>query len=220
MTHRPHQTHQPHPTLTRAALLATCLLLTACASERKSTTTAAPAPAPGVVAPSPAPAPAAPQPAQPTVATPPAPTAPEAPTQTYDLEARATHLKAATHAFNTQDFPTAIREYEAAIRAGADTSLVHFRYGYALHVTGRPKDALPHHLAATNIANPALKIDALYNAACAYALTGQRADALTYLTKAIDAGFKDAKQVAKDTDLDSLRDDPEFKKIIASIPTT
>lgn len=130
----------------------------------------------------------------------------------------AEHVQAGHQAFGAQDFERAADEYAAALAAGADTPLIHFRYGYALHVTGRPREALPHHIKATNIEVPALRIDALYNAACACALLNRKAESLDWLSKAIDAGFKDLEQVKTDHDLDSLRNDPEFQRLLDSIP--
>ncbi|MFC1806438.1 hypothetical protein ACFL09_05600 [Planctomycetota bacterium] len=46
---------------------------------------------------------------------------------------------------------------------------------------------------------------ALYNAACACAVMGQKPAALDYLKKAVAAGFVDFAHIAKDTDLASLR---------------
>jgi tetratricopeptide (TPR) repeat protein len=129
----------------------------------------------------------------------------------------AEHIRAGHQAFGAQDFARAAAEYAAAVNAGADSPLVHFRYGYALHVTGYPEQALPHHLKAVEIENPALRIDALYNAACACALLGRREQALSWLSKAIDAGFRDLEQVRTDPDMDSLRADAEFKRLVESM---
>ncbi len=128
---------------------------------------------------------------------------------------------AAGHAaFMMGNYDRAVEEYSAAVQEGADGPLVHFRYGYALHVTGHPDAALPHHVSAARIKVLALRIDALYNAACANALMGHRREALAYLDKAIKAGFRDTAQVRKDTDLDSLRRDSEFNRLIATMGRT
>lgn len=128
-------------------------------------------------------------------------------------------LTAADRAFETGDYAAATDAYARAAETAAGTPLFHFRYGYSLHVTGHPAEALPHHLRAIEIDHPALRIDALYNAACAYSLLGDRARAIEYLSLAIDAGFKDSAQLAKDTDLDSLRNDAEFRRLAARVAT-
>ncbi|HYE61697.1 MAG TPA: hypothetical protein VD997_06850 [Phycisphaerales bacterium] len=129
------------------------------------------------------------------------------------------HAVAGHQAFAAQDFERAAAEYGAAIDAGYDALIVHFRYGYSMHVTGHPAQALPHHIKAVEIPNPALKIDAMYNAACACALLGRKDEALSWLSKAIDAGFKDLEQVLQDHDLDSLRGNAEFQRLVRSIPS-
>jgi beta-lactamase regulating signal transducer with metallopeptidase domain/cytochrome c-type biogenesis protein CcmH/NrfG len=54
---------------------------------------------------------------------------------------------------------------------------------------------------------------ALYNQACAYALSGNRKAALEDLSKALAAGFDQPDLFRTDDDLDSLRDDPEFVRL-------
>jgi tetratricopeptide (TPR) repeat protein len=49
-----------------------------------------------------------------------------------------------------------------------------------------------------------------YNLACSLALMKRRADALRILRKAIELGYDDHEHMAKDSDLDSLREHPEF----------
>lgn len=53
----------------------------------------------------------------------------------------------------------------------------------------------------------------LYNAACAFASLGRKADALDALRKAWDAGFKDAEWTRRDPDLSPLHGDPEFERL-------
>jgi serine/threonine protein kinase/Flp pilus assembly protein TadD len=58
----------------------------------------------------------------------------------------------------------------------------------------------------------------LYNIACAFALEGQKSEAITTLGRAIDHGFGHWKWIEHDTDLDSLRDDPAFVDLLARKP--
>lgn len=55
-----------------------------------------------------------------------------------------------------------------------------------------------------------------YNVACAYALQGDKKKALRELQKAIELGFRDIDNMRADSDLESLRKEPEFQKLIAS----
>ena len=58
----------------------------------------------------------------------------------------------------------------------------------------------------------------LYNCACTYAVLGDEKEALTCLKKAIDSGYKNVREwVKSDPDFESLRENPEFKTLIAQI---
>lgn len=57
----------------------------------------------------------------------------------------------------------------------------------------------------------------LYNLACCYSLWGKLEPALTYLKKAIEAGFDDLTHMNNDTDLDPLREDPRFKQMMDAL---
>lgn len=52
-----------------------------------------------------------------------------------------------------------------------------------------------------------MRANALYDAACAYALKGKPDDALDHLKQAVDAGFKNRGHIEADADLASLRGD-------------
>jgi serine/threonine protein kinase/Flp pilus assembly protein TadD len=54
----------------------------------------------------------------------------------------------------------------------------------------------------------------LYNAACTYGVLGKKAEALETLKKSFASGFGNREWAAKDSDFDSLRDDPEFQKLV------
>lgn len=57
----------------------------------------------------------------------------------------------------------------------------------------------------------------LYNLACAYALNDQEDEALRELQAAVRAGFDDADHIENDPDLQSLRDDPRYRRIVDEI---
>ena len=52
----------------------------------------------------------------------------------------------------------------------------------------------------------------------AHALLGHKDEALQWLEKALNAGFRQDETLRGDTDLDALRDDTRFKKIVGSPP--
>ena len=80
---------------------------------------------------------------------------------------------------------------------------------------------------ATLAKTPNWNDDQWYDFACVYSLaSGKIADkkqeyadrAMELLQKAVQAGYKNASLMAKDTDLDPLRDREDFKKLLASLP--
>lgn len=130
-----------------------------------------------------------------------------------------TALDRANEAFERGDHAGAAELFRAAQAEGVNRAFLHFRLGYSLHVLGRIEEALPHHLRGSRISQPAIRIDCLYNAACAHALLGHADDAIRFLQHAIDAGFEDTDQVGHDSDLDSIRQDPRFVDLVAGIGT-
>jgi hypothetical protein len=120
-------------------------------------------------------------------------------------------------AFAAEDWERAVEAYRAALAVGFGHGTVHLRLGYSLHMLGRYEEALESHRRTAAVAHPELRIDGLYNSACACALLGRRDEAIEYFARAIDAGFEDTEQVSRDTDLDSLRDDPRFKSLADGI---
>jgi tetratricopeptide (TPR) repeat protein len=53
-----------------------------------------------------------------------------------------------------------------------------------------------------------------YNVACGYSLKGDKKNAIKWLEISIKNGFRKFKHMERDTDLDNIRDEPEYKKLI------
>lgn len=53
-----------------------------------------------------------------------------------------------------------------------------------------------------------------YNLACSYAMLGQTESAVRALRKAIELGYRDFRYMREDRDLDNIRHDPQFKKLL------
>jgi hypothetical protein len=75
---------------------------------------------------------------------------------------------------------------------------------------------------ALEAAEKVLKVDStdgtvLYNCACVHSIIGNKAEALKYLDRSLERGFMNIIDWAKDVDpyLQPIRDDPQFKAIIA-----
>jgi hypothetical protein len=58
----------------------------------------------------------------------------------------------------------------------------------------------------------------MYNIGCANALKGQKNEALGWLEKALAAGFTQEGLLSTDSDLDPLRGEPRFKKLLGAPP--
>jgi len=56
-----------------------------------------------------------------------------------------------------------------------------------------------------------------YNLACSLALSKRRADALRSLKRAVDLGYDDADWMTQDPDLEDLKDDPEFLRLLDAL---
>lgn len=53
-----------------------------------------------------------------------------------------------------------------------------------------------------------------YNAACGYALSGQKDEAIDWLELSVKSGYADFDHLRKDTDLDGLRGEKRYKKLL------
>jgi hypothetical protein len=57
--------------------------------------------------------------------------------------------------------------------------------------------------------------NAAYNIACGYALLGEKEASLNWLERAFQMGFRNLENARRDADLELLRDDPRFRRIVA-----
>jgi tetratricopeptide (TPR) repeat protein len=58
----------------------------------------------------------------------------------------------------------------------------------------------------------------LYNAACTFGVLDRKPEALDMLKKAVVAGYGNLNWAARDSDLDCLHDDAEFRKLVGLDP--
>lgn len=79
----------------------------------------------------------------------------------------------------------------------------------------KPAEALPLYRKAWELG---VRTEAMtYNAACAAALAGEKAESLTWLERSADAGFADPAHLQKDTDLASVRTEPGYARIAEKV---
>lgn len=113
------------------------------------------------------------------------------------------------------DWPTAIESFQKLVEINPKDGRSWHMLGYSLHASGDLDKALKVHLKATEF--PEVAAIASYNAACVYALRGDKEEALNWLAKAAERGFGGADHMAEDTDMDVLRKEPRYKEIVARI---
>ncbi len=126
-------------------------------------------------------------------------------------------LLAASTLSLAQDAPQAFRDeahaYERQLAEDPTNAQAAFRAAYAWHMAGDYERAIPAHKKAAEFDE--FRPTALYNLACAQALTGKPEDAIASLNAAIDAGFDRLELMEEDSDLASLRTRDDFKAILA-----
>lgn len=118
-------------------------------------------------------------------------------------------------ALQDKKFEEAAKAFEAVLKEVPDQPFAWHLLGFSYHSQGDYDKALKAHEKAASFDET--KTEATYNIACVYSLKKEQDKAFEYLHKAITAGFRDMTYFETDTDLDNLRKDPRFKKILARV---
>jgi len=109
-------------------------------------------------------------------------------------------------------YQEAIKSYKLAIRIDPEDREAHYNLGIAYGETGKHEEAIESFKQAIRIV-PGYAW-AYYNLACSYSLLGDVNKALESLGRSIDLGFDDIKHIENDSDLNGLRDEAGYKKLI------
>jgi hypothetical protein len=117
-------------------------------------------------------------------------------------------MSEAQRLLDRRELPAAQAAFEAIVAKEPENAQAWFLLGVTRHLRGDYDRALEAHQKAASF--PTTKADGSYNAACAYALKGEKDLAFEWLRKAKAAGFRQTQLFRTDTDLDSLRGDPRF----------
>ena len=64
------------------------------------------------------------------------------------------------------------------------------------------------------------RINAFYNLSCIYSLSNDKINAIDYLKKSIEAGYNDYSHIQQDSDLDNIRKEEAFLKLVQSFRDT
>lgn len=122
--------------------------------------------------------------------------------------------KALSHWFGGREYPEAAKAYAEYVQKHPNDAVAWMRLGLS---QANMKDA-----AAAGSLEKAVQLGAktptdLYNAACGFALIGQKEKALDYLDRAVAAGFDDRRLLETDTDLASIHDTDGFRTILGKV---
>jgi len=110
------------------------------------------------------------------------------------------------------DWTNAVEAYRAVLVEQPDSPTGWFGLAYCLHMSGDYEQAIAAHKESARFDQT--RGIALYNLACAYALTGRPDEALDALEESSEAGF-DLEPAGSDSDLESLREDQRFIALIS-----
>ena len=105
-----------------------------------------------------------------------------------------------------------------ALKLDSKNESAFLHLGYALHMQGKLKEAMPwHERTARSRTQSSL---GYYNICCVHALNGKTEQALQNFDRAIEAGLAqrlDLEEIQEDSDLESLRDNERFKQACEEI---
>lgn len=132
-----------------------------------------------------------------------------------EREVRPDPVKVANSAWNKQKWEAASAAYEIVVREQPKNGQAWHRLGYSLHAIGDLDAALKAHQKALEF--PPFAPTGAYNTACVHALRGDKDKAFEWLAKSVKLGMTNKQQFDGDTDLDSLRDDERYAKIIEMV---
>jgi len=111
------------------------------------------------------------------------------------------------------------REWQAALPRVAAAVVNHpklgqawFNLGFASIALGEPDQAVTSFEKSVELGYR--KPTSMYNLACAHALSGHGNEALDWLERALSSGFESWSVVRTDADLDNIRHDPRFRKLL------
>ena len=121
---------------------------------------------------------------------------------------RAPAVEEAWRLLREEQFEPAAAAFERLVDANPYDGGLSTGHGFALHKLGRGDRAIRAFLRAAELGwQPSANY---YNVACVHALAGRRDEAITWVARALDAGFAEQETLETDTDMDSLRGDERF----------
>lgn len=132
------------------------------------------------------------------------------PTTPYQLADEAARL------YKARNWEQASVIYQQVVTGNPDSGNRWNEYAHALYNLKRYDEAITAFQRAIDL-GVATQTSA-YNIACCHALSGRDGEALAWLRKAMDFGFREDETLQQDADLDELRSDPRFQEITGLKP--
>jgi uncharacterized protein (TIGR03067 family) len=124
-------------------------------------------------------------------------------------------MQTAGQQIQQQQFKEAAATFQKLVELEPDNAIAWQLLGYSLHSAGELDAAIEvHEKAATFDQTRGIS---LYNLGCAYTIRKEQDRAFQYLNQAVAAGFRRADQFASDSDLDPLRNDVRFTRLMARV---
>jgi len=117
--------------------------------------------------------------------------------------------------YGEREWESAATLYEQIVELNPEDGGSMARLSVCYHSAGDLPNAIRTHELASHY--PENRVNSLYNLACAYALSGDKPRALEALQLSVDAGFSNNQLALQDSDLDALRDEPQFEELLRQL---
>ena len=118
--------------------------------------------------------------------------------------------------FRQRDWARAAEAYSKVVASNPHDGQNWANYAFSLYSLKRYDEAIKAFEKQADLGfQPAT---ATYNIACSHALAGSKPEAMAALEKALETGFDQDNLLLSDSDLESLRGDPRFKKLLGTAP--
>ena len=114
------------------------------------------------------------------------------------------HIRESNYQQAVEEPRKVLDEYPFDFRAN-----YHIAFAYLL-LKNYPKAI--HHFEVARRINPQDQLT-LYNLGCAYALNGQKREAVEALERSVESGFDDHEYIEQDKDFDSIREEPGYREL-------
>lgn len=138
----------------------------------------------------------------------------QTPTQTFPELLREAEARTAA-----KDWKEAAAQWQRVVEANPVNALFWRQLANALYESKDYRKAIPAYEKALEL-RAGFPSDQAYNIACCYALLGDKENAIKWLEKSFEMGFRDLEHAQTDSDLQSLRGDPRFLRIVGMADVT